>query len=194
MSSSNPDFFDTFVSMKEQVNNKEDIPKLLGIPLYSSPSVLSGKSIQKYIIYIACIFLCWYFIDIVGIFNDSANNNIYAPSNSPFSGRADYFISFWVDLFNFIHLPQYIGNFIFGIIFLIIVCLFFAPIIGMIFTMLLIIFLNIKGIYSYYKSLFLSNWILLFYILGIIFISNLTHLLVLFFILPILLLWKKPNR
>ena len=180
--------------MKEQGNNKEDIPKLLGIPLYSSSSVLSGKSIQKYIIYIACIFLCWYFIDVVGIFNDSANNNIYAQSNSPFSGRADYFISFWVDLFNFFHLPQYIGNFIFTIIFLIIVCLFFAPIIGMIFTMLLIIFLNIKGIYSYYKSLFLSNWILLFYILGIIFISNLTHLLVLFFILPILLLWKKPNR
>ena len=62
--------------MKEQGNNKEDIPKLLGIPLYSSPSVLSGKSIQKYIIYIACIFLCWYFIDVVGIFNEHANNNI----------------------------------------------------------------------------------------------------------------------
>ena len=180
--------------MKEQVNHKEDIPKLLGIPLYSSPSSLFGKSIQNYIIYIACIFLCWYFIDIAGIFNDSANNNIYAPSNKPFPGRAEYFISFWVDLFNFLHLPQYIGNFIFAIIFLIMVCLLIAPIIGVIFTMLLLIFLNIKGIYSYYKSLFLRNWILLFYILGIIFISNLTSSWALFFILPILLLRKKPNK
>jgi len=115
-----------------------------------------GSSLFHYLNYLVCLVFLVYYIN-TGILSDMINDSsIYNEDYGISSKSAEYFMVFFRDLFNFLHLPQSIGQFLFTCIFLFLVFRFLAPIISF-----LLVAVPSYIVYSLIRiiRLILKNWI-----------------------------------
>jgi hypothetical protein len=89
--------------------------KLFGIPLFPDwDTEKYGKSIYKYICYIIFIPIYYY---IYGAQFNGEFENFYDYEVTYLDGEGMHFNKIFVDLFKFLHIPEYIGNPVLNIFF-----------------------------------------------------------------------------